>query len=353
MDAQQMHIEFETAYQNMASNVHRGFEADEIDWLLNSAVETFINERTKPHKREGNPTFQMDSKSSSDLHTLVDDDNLLPVDKYNATTYRALLPGDYRLLISARPYTLRTCDKGFDAAVVRTPFYFGKLSIPKTTSQTTPYKEFVVKLNGETIFDITNYHFEIPLVDKAQRFVVIGLLLDVLSENGVSFYWEKYISYTTPLTLFIEQTTVVNSITVTIDGVTTAGTAGTTIRNVPAPSLLNPPVLGTMSSSRWTKSEQAYDLSVTPFFQSMYDSPLTSLAKGHVKIFGRDQSFIVTQCMVDYIRNPRVISLSLDRSCDLPAHTHPEICGIAAEKAFLYTQRPDWEKKVQDNTLRL
>lgn len=353
MEALEMHVEFEVIYQNLASNVHRSFESGEIDWLLNRAVDRFIDERTKPRHIPGQAVFQMDSKASTDLHTLVDDDNLLQVDKYNSSTYRALLPGDYRLLISARPYTVRSCDKGFDTSVVPTTFYYAKLPIPKSKSQTLPYSEFLIQINGQTIFDIKDYSFTEPLVDPSQRFLVINLLKDVLSENGINFYWEKYSTQTSPLTLFIEQSIPVTGITLLIDGVTITGTTGTTVRNIPASTLLSIPVLGTMTSSRWTRSEKAYDMSVTPFFQSTHDSLLSSLAKGHIKIFGRDQSFIVTQIMVDYIRQPRQINLSLDRGCDLPMETHAEVCGLAAEMAFLYTQRPDWQNKVQDNNSRI
>lgn len=347
-----MHIEFETIYQNLSSNVHRGFDPGEKDWLLNRAVERFIDGRVKPHRRPDSDTFQLDSKSASDLHTILDDDNILPVDKYSDMVYRALMPGDFRYLVNARPYTLRSCDVGFDSTLTPTQFYYGSVIIPRSTAAT-PYQQVVLTVNGAVLFDITRYSFAYPLVDVNQRFIVTDLLRDVLSENGINFHWESYNGKTSSNTLYIEQGTAVSSITLLVDGTLVTGSVGAVTRQVPKPWTLTPAVYGKMSSARWTKNEDAYDLAMTPFFQSLSDSPITTFARGHLKVFGRDSNFVVTQVATDYIRQPRKINLALDRNCDLPTHTHPEICGIAAEIAMLYTQRPDWERKVQDNTARI
>lgn len=346
-----MHIEFEQIYQNIASNVNRGFDDDEIDWLLNRAVERFVDDRVNPRHQSGGTAFQFDSKTSSDLNSILDDDNILPVDKYSDMVYKILLPGDFRYLVNARPYTLRYCDQGFDTTLVPTTYYYGKIAFPKSDNPSWPYTQVQLLVNGVVLFDVTDYPFASPLTDVAQRFVITDLIRDVLSELGINFFWEKYGSVTSPNTFFIEQGTPISSITLYVDGHLVTGSMGTVVRNLPKPYTLN--ALGNMSSARWTRNEDAYDLSLTPFYQSLADSPITTFAKGHLKVFGRDTSFIVTQCVVDYVRHPRKINLSLDRSCDLPDHTHKEVCGLAAEIAFLYTQRPDWQQKVSDNTTRI
>lgn len=353
MEVKEMHIEFEQIYQNIASNVHRGFDDSEKDWMLNRAVERYIDARISPDRSVKKASFQLDSKTAADLNSLLDDDNIMFVDKFTTMVYRVLMPGDFRYLVNARPYTLRSCDAGYNTATVPTTFYSGRIVIPKSTNSIAPYSQFQLLVNGVVLFDIANYPFAAPLVDVAQRFVVTDLLRDVLSENGINFYWEKYGQSTISNALFIEQGTAITSMSLVIDGVTIQATLSTLVRNLPLPATLPVPVMGNLSSARWTKNEDAYDLAVTPFYQSLPDSPITTFAKGHLKVFGRDTSFIVTQCIVDYIRQPRKINLSLDRGCDLPVHTHPEICGLAAEIAFLYTQNPQWQLKVQDNTSRL
>jgi hypothetical protein len=87
------------------------------------------------------------------------------------------------------------------------------------------------------------------------------------------------------------------------------------------------------------------------FYNTSVDNSIVTQNLDYFTVY-RDKSFIVTKLMVDYIRKPRTISLSLDQTCELADNTHPKLIDLAVELLRLDTKDNSYPASVQDTELR-
>lgn len=83
-----MHYDFKMKFNSLDGQRSRGYKIPEIDWLLNSAQQVFIDAVAQPRT---NPFmgFEIDQKAIDDLRTIVVDDFCKSVSKFSDTTIYA------------------------------------------------------------------------------------------------------------------------------------------------------------------------------------------------------------------------------------------------------------------------
>src|SRR5690606_6543497 len=84
------------------------------------------------------------------------------------------------------------------------------------------------------------------------------------------------------------------------------------------------------SPVRLSKEHKIDELSFSSFNKTMVRSPLGTLSGSQVYVY-YDDSFIVREVALTYIRKPRKVSLILRVDSDLPENVHEMICDLAVE----------------------
>ena len=79
---------------------------------------------------------------------------------------------------------------------------------------------------------------------------------------------------------------------------------------------------------RLIQHDDVFKLVDDPFNKTKYTSPLTVMRGEHIDIY-TDDIFIIDTIRLTYLRQPAVVNLGNDVDCDLPLHTHEEICKLA------------------------
>jgi|21_taG_2_1085346.scaffolds.fasta_scaffold05121_4 hypothetical protein len=80
--------------------------------------------------------------------------------------------------------------------------------------------------------------------------------------------------------------------------------------------------------NKFVQQDDIFKLLDDPFNTTKHTSPLTTIRGNYIDIYTSD-IFIIDKVKITYIRKPKEISLTLDKSCELPVHTHQEIVAMA------------------------
>lgn len=355
MTIQEMHIEFNLSMQKIASNVKRKFIPEEIDWIINKQIPRFIDKTIRPDDRERSYGFQMDGLNLNDIRTLLVYDKIVPVYK-TATANKfvqAELPGDYYTMIANNSGVVRSCNTDVYNSVktfVQRNLYIYKLKIPGSTQSERPYYRNVsLSINGSTVASTSQ--FPTALQDPGMKFTIENTLWNILmtTDNlSVKCYWEQFRNNYQPETfIFVSETELVNGIVYSADGANT--TAVQSVMTVFSPGAGDPVYSKANREIRGNRKNEFQD---SAFAKSLWKSPIATVEGNTVKVY-HDETFIVNNLNIDYIRKPQLVNLSLGIGCDLPAdgNVHQKICDMSVEYVKMAIGDPNYQWKLQDNQL--
>lgn len=94
---------------------------------------------------------------------------------------------------------------------------------------------------------------------------------------------------------------------------------------------------------RIVDNAEVYFMQQNPFAKSSIDTPLATISSEDIKLYQDGESFILKGILIDYIRKPRVIDLSLNQDCELAEHTHQEIVDIAVKNVLEAIESPRYQ----------
>ena len=83
-----------------------------------------------------------------------------------------------------------------------------------------------------------------------------------------------------------------------------------------------------LTSLKFVQQDDIHTLLADPFNTTEKTKPLFTIEDDRLKIYTND-IFIIGQVNLTYIKNPAIVSLSLNAGSDLPLHTHQEIVDMA------------------------
>jgi len=97
-----------------------------------------------------------------------------------------------------------------------------------------------------------------------------------------------------------------------------------------AEQIIEKPVQNSVKSQqalKFCQQDDLYTLLADPFNGTKKTKPLYTVQENLLKIYTND-IFIINNIKITFIKNPAIVSLSLDASSDLPLHTHQEIVDM-------------------------
>ena len=345
MNILEMHIEVAQATQNIAANVRRKLQMEEIDWLLNKNQERFIQSKVKPRK-DGSGGFQIDQVDTDSIRTLLATASNT-AQRTDLNEYAYQLPADYSYLISDDSKNLLLC-----TTVVPDPATIidAVLILPlKSTKSSAKFFETIVinlgsnsySLNALTIAYQLTY---IGLNSKEEVYVVRDAMLWYMRNTlKLNVYWESYRNLYRPNSfLFVNMA---NSGSIVVDGTSVAGV----LNNISYTGYTT--AEGQWYPNRLTPSDKISTILRTPFVKPSVHTSVSKLSGNELIVYG-DVSYIVTGVRVDYVKKARRLNLLLGQNCELPEEFHQAVCDLTVEYFKAMTVDPSWEMKLKDNITR-
>jgi|TARA_R110002020_G_scaffold137687_1_gene307077 hypothetical protein len=93
---------------------------------------------------------------------------------------------------------------------------------------------------------------------------------------------------------------------------------------------------------RLIQHDDIFKLLDDPFNKTKYTSPLTVMRGTSVDIY-TDDTFVIDRIRLTYLRQPVLVSLSTNTDCDLPVHTHEEVCKLAVSSILEEISDPRYQ----------
>jgi len=356
MLVREMHIGIDIGVQKMNSEKLEDLRAEEKDWVLNEAQLRFIKNRTNRKSNQKKDGFEDTIKRYEDIEELIESVSL-PVYIKDSETMFSILPYNHFLLVDSFSDIIYNCND-----VIKTEIdIIKKISIVKFKEDTVKkFKEYKLSYNDGTnltdIFNMQDYSFteNSPtgngLIDNEERFYIVAHILEVVNRlNDLEVYWENYNGKYYPNSfIFTTNNQNASSIDVNID-LTTIETYNFT--DLIFKSYTTDETIKGKYPHRLVKTDDIRHLMQHSFGKTIYSSPLSTMSKNFLNCY-HDKRFIFSKLYVEYIRKPRLISLSLNQSCSLNDKFHEEIVDEAVQLIKARINANDYRNIINENLLK-
>jgi len=342
-----MHIEFEAGLQKLNSLSRRKFYPQQIDLLLNRAVEQFIKDSIRVE--EDGHGFQKTQIDIDRIRPLITKTQL-PAEFQETTTnyneYLIHLPSDYSYLVSDKWYQAKNCEETIEENTINRYYY----RIPIITTVKSSPKYYVIanlKANADIIADLdtdtrqgNSSALYLGLDSIQEKFTVVSLLKEIFSpkkRNGTftaggntlhGLYFEMYGNLTYPNEFILVTSNNTATIHIVFDAVDTSIASSSTISYIQHSSADDYEI----NSSRLVKASALDGILETKYYQPQTDSPVSTIDSNVMRVFSHPNR-IVNKSSITYIRQPQKINLALQRNCELADEFHRKIVDMAVEYA--------------------
>lgn len=335
----EMHVEVEQALQRQGAYKRDKIYPEEVDWRLQMAEDRVIKYRVKPD-RENENRFQIDSKYLADIQPILVSNYKLPIIQEGGENYYGLLPYNFKYLTSDRSRVLQDCDPAWKTKTATVTGRLISYQLGDATGNAPYYKNISVAV-GNVAKSFNSPGF----ASKAQKYEIVEVILKLLAQQGFEGYWMQYNDQYAPDTIFV-YTTSVNTPVITIDNTNLVNSS------VSYPLVFVNSAYGRESINRNVRADFKWELLyVNHYTKTKPHSPVTSLSQNRLYAHV-DKSFLVSQLLIDYIRTPRKISLTLNQTSELVS-LHEEICSVAVEMILNDVEGTNYRNKVESNINRL
>lgn len=339
MNVQEMHITVEQGMQKLAANRTRKLFPEEIDWRLNRMVEKFITSAITEN-RFG--YYEINERYAQAVAPLKETDINVPAYLIAPSKYKVTMPADFRYMVSPGVIVGVVCENQGAGEMVQTTstrnVYAWNL---KTAKASTPFwATFSLTYSGGSITQ-TAFPGWVGTKTNKELFQFANLMQEQLWSVGINAYFEQFEDLYAPGCLIIPGATLPLS-AVVIDGTLVAPT---TLRSETLTSH-NAIYLRT-SPGRIMRGSVKHNMRVTPYYKEIWESPLLEEHRiGNLFAYA-DNTYTVRGMEATYLRKPRRIDISLQRSCDLHPAYHETICNMTIQDALEMVGSPQWQQKVQ------
>jgi hypothetical protein len=367
MTVNEMHIAVNLGVQKLASFQADNLLPEEIDHELNLSVMRFIKQRYNPSSNRQGKGFEQSQKRIDDLKHLVSTQTgttasfgyagdtlggyIYTANNSNIYVDRYTLPLDYLFLVNITAQVYYECNASifpkytpnfvnlYTAELDLTPplpgYFLSMIERWDTASNNwtqitnVPLGE---ELTRDLLINQTTY-FNIPSLKATINDLRVGALNDTAQGNSVidsnTLYLERYnapfetdpnTGYYLRLT-WLDDTGPSNAIYVSINKYIYFQTS--TERRAPTAS-------NRLSYCKFAQHDDIIAMMDDPFNITDYRSPIYTIRENYIDIH-TDNTFVVPNVFINYIRKPKNISLSTGVGCELPIHTHDEIIEMTVK----------------------
>lgn len=353
MGIHEMHIAIDIWLQKMNSNSRRDIVAEEKDFILNSVINDFVNQKIRKNRSFGDYGFEEDEVDAESLSSLLVQFKRVSVFPSKSEDYflEVRLPADFRNFISFQavtaPVHCMTSEEKLLPKTVENTVYLYVFKITLPTSEGPFYTELNLEW-GETSTIKKSQGTSDPLGSK---FIFNAIKsMEELPSDIIDIYWEKY-----PNRFPQKDTIVIKSNTnlevnpsIRFDNTAIIATKVTLTENM----IATHPYNTTFSAiSRRIKSQYISVIQDSSFERSTFKNLVLAIEDTKLLI-PNDETFIVTIGALSYIKKPAEVSLSLGIDCDLPEETHNYICSKAAEEMLMTIDSPLWNSRFETNKIK-
>jgi len=348
----EFHIAVRQSLQKVASNQNRSYLPDEIDWALNVNQERYVKSRIK--RTETGTGFALDQKLLDDISELIVPDTIIQTRKASGSNAYAILPTDYFVLINDRSNIYSNCNSDFTTETEVKTEHIASVKFPNSTKTSAFYDTFKITINSAsqdyTLFD--NADYSKVYTSPFEKFSLVELVLEDINTYqfnntiGVKIYWENYKNLYKPDSFIIVYSSSFTGTLIVDSSRTNSFTSASSTYEI-FPSKVERTV-----PNRLTNNSFLGEVLSDPFAKSNADSIVSRVSGDNLYVFF-DNTFIISDVIIDYVRKPRQISLSLNRMCELRESTHQEIVENTVQYLMLVSENPTYNVKQQDNKLNL
>jgi hypothetical protein len=316
-----------------------------IDFALNKATYRFIRNGIKPIANT--LRFQVNESSREDLQSLiVTNYPLTMIQSIDSGRYfRSPLPADFSYLINDRSVPIEDCEDAFTGATENRTYKYHYFDLADGTLDGNGYvyKQIVLTAGNQTV--TLNHQGFTSVKDKV-------LLIDVIKYEfkklGIDVYWENYYGIEKTNKFIIPSTNLLTVYSITIDGVALPLTNETKSYT----DLVKLNLTASKLIANTNVKQDDVDNMVDSFYsRPRITNPLSTVASNVIEVYS-DKKFLVSKLLIDYIRLPRPISLSLNYSSDLHHTAIDKVCDLAVEILKEQTENQSLDKTIQYNQLR-
>jgi hypothetical protein len=344
MTIKQMHIEFSQSAQKISAAQKRKALPDQIDWILNKVQERFLMSKVNMLP---SGAIEVGDEDMYALSSLIRASTTAA--EVDGDRVKGIFAGDHKFILSDESKLKDLCGAAVpDLVAGSRSLLFIPFANSAGTGSPLKYYTSISITAGDittTLTEINTYYSSsfTGLLSADEKYVVVGLLLSYLREvKGLDVYWERYGNLYKPSTFIIRGQ---SAGSITVDGATAVvGTTSTYSYTYRAGGDKWVPNRLTTFSNRTT-------MQVTPFYKSSAITPISTL-QGNYLYVDVSESFIVSEIRIFYIKQPRLMCLSLNQDCELPVDFHQTICDLAVEYYKAVIEDPSWEQKMADNMRR-
>lgn len=369
-----MHIEVLQGLQKIDSFQQDMFEPEEVDLQLNKQQDRFIEQLV-------NEEFQDKQIRLDYIKNIVVKNRKVQLfvpgvtdPDFESNMVYGLLPENYIHLVSDRSQVSYStaaglCESFPDIGTTDYIEYMSVVPFPTTTLTEPPYyNKFEILIDGivapvfETGYEINTNNFEgfqevseiSPLVDEV-------LFNQLPGKPDTRVYWERYrgayypnsfIFVSEDITPAFALIRVYEPTGVGVEAQSQSNFTGTTYQVYDQVAISEvDSLVQRYAENKLAEGDELYEFSKNNFYKPQRKEPHSNIADDVIRLY-REDSFLITDLIIDYIRKPRRISLSLNQGCEL-AGTAPRLIVDGAVEYFkLIIENPAYQGILQDNQLR-
>lgn len=346
----ELHLGVEQKLQEQGSYQHDRIFPEAIDLALNQA-ETELLEAIITEHLAGNYV-----RLKHLLPIMFRNETLLGIQNYvdlEANSAVTRVPAYVRHVLNCRgqAVTSKTCSNITTVTSSAGNFITANIPFSESSGNAPYYNNFrITKQNGDHIY-VAPAQFNNRFSSKEQKYELIQDILDTLNipKSGYEVRWDGQ-SFT------IISTTNPGTLTVSYDNktavpATASAATGELVHNISAYTSNPDLTIGYVPAKYAENDHSLYaKIHLNKFTAPKQKEPLYTLSNDLLYIFYHKDS-IVTNVQVDYIRNPKKISLILNRTSELDPTVHQQIVNRAAEILKQNIQDPSVQADVQLNQL--
>lgn len=319
-----MHIFIDLELNKVNSGFYDTVLPEEKDYFLNKAQERFVKDRYNAASNPKDKGFEMSQKRIDDLRALLvpnyfDNTYLTaPSDFDYETKMEFYFPEDYWFLTSNRSKIYGNNCSNISVSQTIKKVYYNIIDLSNVNN----FNVFkILSPSSAVLIQNLNYSqedktlFMIDLVTQWNN--------NYASIYGWTFYIESFYSINSPG----------NIIVISKDAPGQAiktqylETISTFLTNQYLNFYYYTATGGTeqIVTNRFAQQDDIYSMMQDPFNDTILFAPLIAIHENKIDVFIDKNKFIVKEIAISYIRRPKLMSLSLNQSCELAEHTHAEI----------------------------
>lgn len=342
MTIQEMHIGIDLYLQKVNSDFVDSLQPEEKDWFLNDEQKRFIMTRINEVSNDKRQGLQFNQKRYDDLENLI-------VPNYNDIAYIRNpisnyidLPSNYLYLLNDRSVVDKTCVYGETTILTTRKYYIPfTLNFPKP-SVITNY-EFKIVIDTVTVFSTDNYPNLVTTDDTL--FTLIQLVKDVLTSQGYQVYWEHFNGefFSNQLIIILEDGDVFY-----IENLEDEVKIEYELFRTVLTYFQTNPLKEVETPNRLTKTEDIYEIIRGAFTKPTKQSPVSAMESNRVVVY-HNGNFILGKIWIDYIRLPRMVSLSLGINSELNPNVHEELVEQVGKRLAAYLGAKNYNELSAEN----